>query len=200
MILKVVRKTLSPKGEILTSDIMEVDRNIISLWLLNRITIPHFKNRISMMKFITGLSLLTEPVSSDLFGPVDYFYGRDRSIINKFKMSVSLLDGTNVEVDGDKFSPWGDDMPEGNRTLKNILQEEKQEKLKVKDYSSYSGSYSKEDGLFVYKAIYVDTFITFLSLNYINNTHKQFLNWYDSKNEKVEDEGDGEEFWVFDMT
>lgn len=195
MILSIERKTKS-KGKILTSDKMEVDGSLLSLWLLNRITIPHFKNRISMMKFITGLSLLTEPVSSDLFGPVDFFYGKDKSIINKFKMSVSLLDGTNIEVIGDKFSPWGDDMPEGNKALINILQEEKNEKLPVKEYSSYGPS-SEEDGLFVYEAICVDTFITFLSINHINNTNKSFLNWYDSKNKKVEYEGDGDEYWVF---
>ena len=36
-------------------------------------------------------------------------------------MSVSLLNGTNIEVVGDKFNPWGDDMPEGNEVLRNIL-------------------------------------------------------------------------------
>ena len=59
MILSIVRKAKS-KGKILTSDKMEVDENLLSLWLLNRIPIPHFKNRISMMKYITALSLLTE--------------------------------------------------------------------------------------------------------------------------------------------
>lgn len=195
MILSIVRKAKS-KGKILTSDKMEVDENLLSLWLLNRIPIPHFKNRISMMKYITALSLLTEPASSDLFGPVDFFYSKDRSIINKFKMSVSLLDGTNIEVVADKFSPWGDDMPEGNEVLRNILLDEKNETLKVKDYSSYGHS-SKEDGLFVYEALSVDTFITFLSINYLNNANKSFLSWYDSKKTKVEYEGDGEEYWVF---
>ena len=197
MILSIVRKAKS-KGKILTSDKMEVDENLLSLWLLNRIPIPHFKNRISMMKYITALSLLTEPASSDLFGPVDFFYGKDRSIINKFKMSVSLLDGTNIEVVADKFSPWGDDMPEGNEVLRNILLDEKNETLKVKDYSSYGHS-SKEDGLFVYEALSVDTFITFLSINYLNNANKSFLSWYDSKKTKVEYEGDGEEYWVFSL-
>ena len=197
MILSIVRKAKS-KGKILTSDKMEVDENLLSLWLLNRIPIPHFKNRISMMKYITALSLLTEPASSDLFGPVDFFYSKDRSIINKFKMSVSLLDGTNIEVVADKFSPWGDDMPEGNEVLRNILLDEKNETLKVKDYSSYGHS-SKEDGLFVYEALSVDTFITFLSINYLNNANKSFLSWYDSKKTKVEYEGDGEEYWVFSL-
>ena len=197
MILSIVRKAKS-KGKILTSDKMEVDENLLSLWLLNRMPIPHFKNRISMMKYITALSILTEPASSDLFGPVDFFYDEDKSVINKFKISVSLLDGTNIEVVGDKFSPWGDDMPEGNEVLRNILLEEKNEKLMVKDYSSYSHS-SREDGLFVYEALCVDTFITFLSINYLNSTNKSFLNWYDSKKTKVEYEGDGEEYWVFSL-
>lgn len=197
MILSIVRKTKS-KGKILTTDKMVVDENLLSLWLLNRIPIPHFKNRISMMKFITALSLLTEPVSSDLFGPVDFFYGKDKSIMNKFKLSVSLFDGTNIEVVGDKVSPWGDDMPEGNVVLRNILLDEKNEKLIVKNYSSYGHS-SKEDGLFVYEALCVDTFITFLSINYLNNANKSFLSWYDSEKTKVEYEGDGEEYWVFSL-
>jgi hypothetical protein len=50
MILSIVRKAKS-KGKILTSDKMEVDENVLSLWLLNRMPIPHFKNRISMMKY-----------------------------------------------------------------------------------------------------------------------------------------------------
>lgn len=197
MILSIVRKT-KIKGKILTSNKMEVDENLLSLWLLNRIPIPHFKNRISMMKFITALSLLTEPVSSDLFGPVDFFYGKDKSIMNKFKLSVSLFDGTNIEVVGDKVSPWGDDMPEGNVVLRNILLDEKNEKLIVKNYSSYGHS-SKEDGLFVYENLCVDTFITFLSINYLNNANKSFLSWYDSEKTKVEYEGDGEEYWVFSL-
>ena len=195
MILNVERKTKS-KGKILTSDKMEVNENLLSIWLLNRVTIPQFKNRVNMMKFITAMSLLTEPVSSDLFGPVDFFYDKDKSIVKTFKISVSLTNGTKIEIVGDKYSPWGDDMPEGNQVLRNILQDEKNEKLTVKDYSSYSHS-SREDDLFVYEALYVDTFITFLSTNYINSANKSFLNWYDSQKNKVEYEGDGEEYWGF---
>ena len=69
------------------------------------------------------------------------------------------------------------------KVLINILLDEKNEKLTVKDYSSYGHS-SKEDGLFVYEALCVDTFITFLSINYLNNANKSFLNWYDSKKYK----------------
>jgi hypothetical protein len=179
MILNVERKTIS-KGKTLTSDKMEVNENLLSIWLLNRVDIPQFKDRVNMMKFITAMSLLTEPVSSDLFGPVDFFYDKNKSIVNTFKISVSLINGTKIEIVGDKFSPWGDDMPEGNQVLRNILQDEKNEKLTVKDYSSYSYS-SREDGLFVYEALCVDTFITFLSTNYLNSANKSFLNWYDSQ-------------------
>ena len=38
MILSIVRKTKS-KGKILTSDKMEVDENLLSLWLLNRMPV-----------------------------------------------------------------------------------------------------------------------------------------------------------------
>ena len=195
MILNVERKTKS-KGKTLTSDEMEVNENLLSIWLLNRVDIPQFKDRVNMMKFVTAMSLLTEPVSSDLFGPVDFFYDKNKSIVNTFKIPVSLINGTKIELVGDKYSPWGDDMPEGNQVLRNILQDEKNEKLTVKDYSSYSYS-SREDGLFVYEALYVDTFITFLSTNYLNSANKSFLNWYDSQKNKVEYEGDGEEYWVF---
>ena len=197
MILSVVRKA-NIEGKILTSNKMEVDENILSLWLLNRVPIPRFKNRISMMKFITALSLLTEPVSSDLFGPVDFFYSKNKSIINKFKISVGLLNGTKIEVVGDKFSQWDDDMPEGNEVLRNILLDEKKERLTIKDYSSYGHS-STEDGLFVYEALCVDTFIAFLSVNYLNNANRSILKWYDRENVEVENNGDGDEYWIFSL-
>ena len=73
MIIEIYRQTRDSKGNILLSDVMEIDRSLINKWLLNRITVPHFKDSISMMKFVTGLSLLTEPVTSDLFGPCRFF-------------------------------------------------------------------------------------------------------------------------------
>ena len=86
MMIGVYRKTCDSKGNILTSDIMEIDRNLITRWLLNRIIVPDFNNRISMMKFVTGLSLLTEPISSDLFGPVDFFYDEHKNVLKKFNL------------------------------------------------------------------------------------------------------------------
>ncbi|MDC0960191.1 hypothetical protein OAR37_02030 [Flavobacteriaceae bacterium] len=75
----------------------------------------------------------------------------------------------------------------------DFTREEKQEKLNFDSYSHYIPS--EEDGLFVYEDIYVDNFITFLSLN-----KKTSLDWYNSKNEKVDYEGGSEEFWVFHLT
>jgi|TARA_B110000914_G_scaffold165903_1_gene146406 hypothetical protein len=195
----IYRKTRDSKGNIFTSDIMEIDRSLITRWLLNRITVPHFKNRISMMKFVTGLSLLTEPISSDLFGPVDFFYDEHKNVLKKFNLSVDLLDGTTLDIVVDKFNPWSDDFPKTNRKLRDILQEEKQEKLDINTYSSYSSN-SEEEGKFIFENIYVDNFITFLSLDYLNSNQNKFLSWFNSNNEQVNYEGDNEEFWVFHLT
>ena len=195
----IYRKTRDSKGNIFTSDIMEIDRSLITRWLLNRISVPHFKNRISMMKFVTGLSLLTEPISSDLFGPVDFFYDEHKNVLKKFNLSVDLLDGTTLDIVVDKFNPWSDDFPKTNRKLRDILQEEKQEKLDINTYSSYSSN-SEEEGKFIFENIYVDNFITFLSLDYLNSNQNKFLSWFNSNNEQVNYEGDNEEFWVFHLT
>jgi len=199
MMIGIYRKTRDSKGNIFTSDIMEIDRSLITRWLLNRITVPHFKNRISMMKFVTGLSLLTEPISSDLFGPVDFFYDEHKNVLKKFNLSVDLLDGTTLDIVVDKFNPWGDDFPKTNRKLRDILQEEKQEKLDINTYSSYSSN-SEEEGKFIFENIYVDNFITFVSLDYLNSNQNKFLRWFNSNNEQVNYEGDNEEFWVFHLT
>ncbi len=199
MMIGIYRKTRDSKGNIFTSDIMEIDRSLITRWLLNRITVPHFKNRISMMKFVTGLSLLTEPISSDLFGPVDFFYDEHKNALKKFNLSVDLLDGTTLDIVVDKFNPWSDDFPKTNRKLRDILQEEKQEKLDINTYSSYSSN-SEEEGKFIFENIYVDNFITFLSLDYLNSNQNKFLSWFNSNNEQVNYEGDNEEFWVFHLT
>lgn len=199
MMIGIYRKTRDSKGNIFTSDIMEIDRSLITRWLLNRITVPHFKNRISMMKFVTGLSLLTEPISSDLFGPVDFFYDEHKNVLKKFNLSVDLLDGTTLDIVVDKFNHWSDDFPKTNRKLRDILQEEKQEKLDINTYSSYSSN-SEEEGKFIFENIYVDNFITFLSLDYLNSNQNKFLRWFNSNNEQVNYEGDNEEFWVFHLT
>ena len=199
MMIGIYRKTSDSKGNIFTSDIMKIDRSLITRWLLNRITVPHFKNRISMMKFVTGLSLLTEPISSDLFGPVDFFYDERKNVLKKFNLSVDLLDGTTLDIVVDKFNPWSDDFPKTNRKLRDILQEEKQEKLDINTYSSYSSN-SEEEGKFIFENIYVDNFITFLSLDYLNSNQNKFLRWFNSNNEQVNYEGDNEEFWVFHLT
>jgi hypothetical protein len=196
MILEIYRQTRDSKGNILLSDVMEIDRSLIIKWLLNRITVPHFKDSISMMKFVTGLSLLTEPVTSDLFGPVDFFYDEHKNVLKKFNLSVDLLDGTTLDIVVDKFNPWSDDFPKTNRKLRNILQEEKQEKLDSNRYSSYSSN-SEEEGKFIFENIYVDNFITFLSLDYLKSKQYNSLRWFNSNYEQVNYEGGNEEFWYF---
>jgi hypothetical protein len=196
MILEIYRQTRDSKGNILLSDVMEIDRSLIIKWLLNRITVPHFKDSISMMKFVTGLSLLTEPVTSDLFGPVDFFYDEHKNVLKKFNLSVDLLDGTTLDIVVDKFNPWSDDFPKTNRKLRNILQEEKQEKLDSNSYSSYSSN-SEEEGKFIFENIYVDNFITFLSLDYLKSNQNKSLRWFNSNDEQVNYEGGNEEFWFF---
>ena len=80
-----------------------------------------------------------------------------------------------------------------------FVQEEKQEKLDINTYSSYSSN-SEEEGKFIFENIYVDNFITFLSLDYLNSNQNKFLSWFNSNNEQVNYEGDNEEFWVFHLT
>ena len=63
MMIGIYRKTRDSKGNIFTSDIMEIDRSLITRWLLNRITVPHFKNRISMMKENDYVLILPAPES-----------------------------------------------------------------------------------------------------------------------------------------
>jgi len=196
MILEIYRQTRDSKGNILLSEVMEIDRSLIIKWLLNRITVPHFKDSISMMKFVTGLSLLTEPVTSDLFGPVDFFYDEHKNVLKKFNLSVDLLDGTTLDIVVDKFNPWSDDFPKTNRKLRNILQEEKQEKLDSNRYSSYLSN-SEEEGKFIFENIYVDNFITFLSLDYLKSNQNKSLRWFNSNDEQVNYEGGNEEFWFF---
>jgi hypothetical protein len=196
MIIEIYRETRDSKGNRLITDVMEIDRSLIVKWLLNRITVPHFKDSISMMKFVTGLSLLTEPVTSDLFGPVDFFYDEHKNVLKKFNLSVDLLDGTTLDIVVDKFNPWSDDFPKTNRKLRNILQEEKQEKLDSNRYSSYSSN-SEEEGKFIFENIYVDNFITFLSLDYLKSKQYNSLRWFNSNYEQVNYEGGNEEFWYF---
>ena len=196
MIIEIYRQTRDSKGNILLSDVMEIDRSLIKKWLLNRITVPHFKDSISMMKFVTGLSLLTEPVTSDLFGPVDFFYDEHKNVLKKFNLSVDLLDGTTLDIVVDKFNPWSDDFPKTNRKLRDILQEEKQEKLDINTYSSYSSN-SEEEGKFIFENICVDNFITFLSLDYLKSNQNKSLRWFNSNDEQVNYEGGNEEFWFF---
>ena len=196
MIIEIYRETRDSKGNRLITDVMEIDRSLIVKWLLNRITVPHFKDSISMMKFVTGLSLLTEPVTSDLFGPVDFFYDKHKNVLEKFNLSVDLLDGTTLDIVVDKFNPWSDDFPKTNRKLRDILQEEKQEKLDSNRYSSYSSN-SEEEGKFIFENIYVDNFITFLSLDYLDSNQNKSLRWFNSNNEQVNYEGGNEEFWYF---
>ena len=196
MIIEIYRETRDSKGNRLITDVMEIDRSLIVKWLLNRITVPHFKDSISMMKFVTGLSLLTEPVTSDLFGPVDFFYDEHKNVLKKFNLSVDLLDGTTLDIVVDKFNPWSDDFPKTNRKLRNILQEEKQEKLDSNRYSSYSSN-SEEEGKFIFENIYVDNFITFLSLDYLKSNQNKSLRWFNSNDEQVNYEGGNEEFWFF---
>jgi hypothetical protein len=110
-----------------------------------------------------------------------------------------LLDGTTLDIVVDKFNPWSDDFPKTNRKLRDILQEEKQEKLDINTYSSYSPN-SEEEGKFIFENIYVDNFITFLSLDYLDSNQNKSLRWFNSNNEQVNYEGDNEEFWVFHLT
>ena len=122
----------------------------------------------------------------------------DGKIITSNLYEIGTLSNGLLPFYYENEKKWDDNFPETNRKLKDILQEEKQEKLNFDSYSHYIPS--EEDGLFVYEDIYVDNFITFLSLNFLSLNKKTSLDWYNSKNEKVDYEGGNEEFWVFHLT
>lgn len=197
MKISVVRKCNNYQGQIIVSEELEINRGILSTWLLNRVVIPAFNDIDELKTFVSAVNLLVEPISGGIIGPVKFLYDDDFEILDDAKtLSFDLVDGSKIEVILKKFSPWDEDQPEGNIRLREALQEEKDELLEIEGYSSF---YSEPDnnGKFQFSGIYVDALIPFLTEYHLRENNQDSLRWFDSNNTPIEVIEDIEEYWEF---
>tara|TARA_Y100001978_G_scaffold195421_1_gene203657 strand:- start:497 stop:1111 length:615 start_codon:yes stop_codon:yes gene_type:complete len=182
----------------IVSEKLEVNRDILSFWLLNRVEVPHFNNAQEVKNFITAINLLIEPVAGGVYGPVGYYYDIELSPIESLgNMVITTSSGEAIEVEINKYNMWDDNQPEGNVKLRDILQEEKEEVLSVKSYSSYS-AVEEDNGGFTFSSLCVDYIVPFLSIYYNEKNGKNALDWYDlNTGDKVEVIDDVDDYWVF---
>ena len=182
----------------IVSEKLELNEEILSFWLLNRVEVPHFKNVQEVNNFITAINLLIEPFAGGVYGPVGYFYGTDLNPIESLgNIVISTSSGEAIEVEINKYKMWEDNQPEGNVKLRDILQEEKEEVLAVKSYSSYSAE-KEHNGSFTFSALCVDYIVPFLSIYYSEKNGKNALDWYNLKTgDKVEVIDDVDDHWIF---
>ena len=112
-------------------------------------------------------------------------------------MVITTSSGEAIEVEINKYKMWDDNQPEGNVKLRDILQEEKEEVLDVKSYSSYSAE-KEHNGGFTFYGLCVDYIIPFLSIYYNEKNGKNALDWYELKTgDKVEVIDDVDDHWIF---
>ena len=182
----------------IVSEKLELNEEILSFWLLNRVEVPHFNNAQEVKNFITAINLLIEPVAGGVYGPVGYFYDTDLSPIESLgNMVITISSGEAIEVEINKYKMWDDNQPLGNLKLRDILQEEKEEVLPVKSYSSYSAE-KEHNGGFTFSSLCVDYIVPFLSIYYNEINGKNVLDWYDlNTGDKVEVIDDVDDYWVF---
>lgn len=182
----------------IVSEKLELNEEILSFWLLNRVEVPHFNNAQEFKNFITAVNLLIEPVAGGVYGPVGYFYDNELSPIESLgNMVITTSSGEAIELEINKYKMWDDNQPEGNVKLRDILQEEKEEVLSLKSYSSYSAE-KEHNGSFTFSSLYVDYLVPFLSIYYNEKNGKNALDWYDLKTgDKVEVVDDVDDHWIF---
>lgn len=183
----------------IVSEKLELNEEILSFWLLNRVEVPQFINAQEVKNFITAINSLIEPVSGGVYGPVGYFYDNELSPIESLgNMVIKTSSGEAIEVEINKYKMWDDNQPEGNVKLRDILQEEKEEVLPVKSYSSYSAE-KEQNGGFTFYGLCVDYIVPFLSIYYNEKNGKNELDWYDLKTgDKVEVVEDLDDYWIFE--
>ena len=89
------------------SELIEINSELLDIWLLNRVKIPNFNSSEEMKQFIVGLNLLIEPIMGGIVGPVGYFYNTDLKPNPDFFPSIpdhKLLGEIKVETtDGKKI-------------------------------------------------------------------------------------------------
>ena len=193
-----IQRKANYKNTEIISEKLELNEEILSFWLLNRLKIPHFNNAQEFKNFITAINLLIEPVAGGVFGPVGYFYDTDLSPIESLgNMVIRTSFGEAIEVEINKYKMWDDNQPPGNIKLRDILQEEKEEVLGLKFYSSYSAE-KEHSGGFTFSSLCVDYIVPFLSVYYNEKNGKDALDWYDLKTgDKVEVIDDVDDCWIF---
>jgi hypothetical protein len=193
-----IQRKANYKNTEIVSEKLELNEEILSFWLLNRVEVPNFNNAQEVKNFITAINLLIEPVSGGVYGPVEYFYDTDLIPIESLgNMIITTSSGEAIEVEINKYKMWDDNQPEGNVKLRDILQEEKEEVLAIKSYSSYSAEKEHNSG-FTFSSLYVDYLIPFLSIYYNEKNGKNALDWYDlNSGDKVEVVDDVDDHWIF---
>ena len=102
----------------IVSEKLEINEEILSFWLLNRVEVPQFINAQEFKNFITAINSLIEPVSGGVYGPVGYFYDNELSPIESLgNMVIKTSSGEVIEVEINKYKMWDDNQPEGNVKL-----------------------------------------------------------------------------------
>ena len=183
----------------IVSEKLELNEEILSFWLLNRVEVPQFINAQEVKNFITAINLLIEPVAGGVYGPVGYFYDNELSPIESLgNMVIKTSSGEAIEVEINKYKMWDDNQPAGNVKLRDILQEEKAEVLAVNSYSSYSAGKEHNSG-FTFSSLCVDYIVPFISIYYNEKNGKNALDWYELKTgDKVEVIDDVDDHWIFE--
>lgn len=94
---------------------------------------------------------------------------------------------------------WEEDQPEGNIKLRNYLQEERGQELKLDNYSAYYSNQKNDDGSFTFHSICVDYIIPFISIYYCDKFGKANLDYFNSDNKDLIEIHDDieEEYWSF---
>ena len=198
MKLEIIRKA-NYNGKAIYSDKFTLTKELIELWVLNRVEVPDFPNLEEAKKFITAINLLTIPVSGGVSGPVGYFYDEEISPKESLgKIDIKTKDGETISVEVNKYNMWDDDQPQGNKQLRDVLREEKSEQITSNSYASYSADEKISDNTFRYSSLYVDYLIPFVSLYYLEKLGKNSIDWFDSEtNEKLDITDDLDDFWSF---
>jgi hypothetical protein len=196
--MKIIRKAIYNGVEVQSEELV-ITTEILNNWLLNRIVVPQFKDNDELMRFITAINLLIEPVSGGVIGPVGFFYNQDLEPIQSLgEIAISTKDGNSYIVTLDKFNMWDEDQPEGNSSLRDYLQDERNETLQLEGYSSWSPDSKNSDGAYSYSSIAVDTFIPFISHFYLNQNNKSELEWFEiSTMKRISITDDIDDYWCF---
>lgn len=179
------------------SELIEINSELLDIWLLNRVKIPNFNSSEEMKQFIVGLNLLIEPIMGGIVGPVGYFYNTDLKPNPDFfpsipdhkllgEIKVETTDGKKIELEIKRFNS---EMPSGNQELFETLSKTTSIKLKIGHYCYYWPESSNPDneGLFTFPEIKVEHFISFITAHHLKVNDKNELDWYKSNtNDKID--------------